>query len=191
MVRFRFLTQVEEPYLAIERGDASMSVAPSTMMSSNHPNEELLTDAFYCIAWSEGRYGASPLTQEQFLEAGHVVMEPNAMQQSFDSIMFEKIGVARNAEVTTFNFASLPHLIVGADRLATVHGHLARKFAAAAPITLHPLPFETDPFRQNIQWHQHKTTDPAVVWLRELMHAAVRRLEAEAPGVERMTLAAQ
>jgi LysR family transcriptional regulator, nod-box dependent transcriptional activator len=71
-----------------------------------------------------------------------------------------------------------PGLVVGTERIATVHGRLARQAALGLPIVLRPLPLTMPPMEQAMQWHKYRSTDPGLLWLRGLMLAAVTRMDA-------------
>lgn len=176
-VQFRLLPQVEIPEKAIERGDADLVIVPRHWTSGAHPSELLYRDNFVCVAWKNGRYGKGPLTRKQYLEAGHVRMVPPDAPGSFDTVFLEQRGLARNDDVTCYSFASLPHLVVGTDRLATVHGLTAAQAIKFLPIVRHRIPVPTLPLEQCIQWHEYKSRDPGIVWLRRLMRAAASQIK--------------
>jgi hypothetical protein len=48
--------------------------------------------------------------------------------------MANKLGFERRVEITSFSFASCVALVQGTDRIATVHGRLARKLATQLPV---------------------------------------------------------
>jgi LysR family transcriptional regulator, nod-box dependent transcriptional activator len=73
--------------------------------------------------------------------------------------------------------------VVGTERIATLHGRLARIAASYLPVTLLPPPMPMPRMEQAIQWHKYRTQDPGLVWLRELLFAAARAMDAQAlPG---------
>jgi len=82
------------------------------------------------------------------------------------------------SDVTTYSFAALPALVVGTDRVATVHERLLKHFGAGLPLVQHPLPMPMPPMEQGLQWHKYRSKDPGLSWLRALMHQAVQRMDA-------------
>lgn len=176
-VRFSLIPQTEFPYLLIERGDADILITPTMFTSRDHPSELLFEDEFACIAWRDGRYGKGPLTTKQYRDARHVRMVPPNSATSFETGFLEAKGIERRVDVTCYSFASLPYLVVGTNRLATIHGLLADNAERMLPVTRHPLPFDAPLFDQRIQWHEHKDQDPAIGWLRALMHEAASQLK--------------
>ena len=175
-VHFGLLPQTEVPYLTIERGDADLLIAPGMFTSKEHPSELLFEDDFVCCAWSHGKYGVT-LTEADYRAARHVRMIPPSAPTSFENGFLADHGIERDVDVYCYSFAVLPHLVVGSDRLATVHGMVGRMIAAALPVTVHRLPFSAPLLDQRIQWHEHKKQDPAIRWLRGLMYRAAKQLD--------------
>ncbi|BCH21499.1 LysR family transcriptional regulator [Mesorhizobium sp. L-8-3] len=177
--QFQLLPQIERPEKAIERGEADLVIAPKAFISGEHPSESLFEDGFVCAAWKDGRYGKAPLTKEQYLEAGHIRMMPPERGMSFDMMFLEERGIARRIEVTCYSFAAMPHLIVGTDRLATIHGLIAAQIATSLPIVCHEVPLPMVPLQQCVQWHQYKSQDPGILWLRRLIQKAARMIDSK------------
>ena len=174
-VRFSMIPQMDSPYIAIERGEADLLITPTMFTSADHPSELLFEDHFVCVAWADGRYGKQPLTEEHYREARHIRMVPPRSTSTFENEFLQARGIVRETDAVCFSFAALPHLVVGTDLLATVHGLLAEA-VQALPITIHQLPFPAAPLDQRLQWHVHKSQDPALIWLKKLMHKAANSL---------------
>jgi LysR family nod box-dependent transcriptional activator len=177
-VRFRFHPQVEMPQRALERGEADMLVIPSGYCSPDHPTETLFEEEFSCVVWDESRWAQKgSLSFEDYTAAGHVVMQPPG-GMTFESWFMQRYGASRRVEVTSFSFATAPSLIVGTDRIATVHTRIARLAARQLPLTLLPPPMPMPRMIQCIQWHKYRTQDPGLLWLRQLLHAAALEMDA-------------
>jgi LysR family nod box-dependent transcriptional activator len=79
--------------------------------------------------------------------------------------------------VLTYSFVTLPALLVGTDRVATVHERVARRLAGAWPLEIRPTPMPFDRMEQAMQWHKFRTNDPGLTWLRALVAEAARRID--------------
>lgn len=186
-LRFAFLPQVEVPKRVIENNEADMLVFPRLYCSEEHPMEPVWQEEFVCLVCSHSALARTPLTLERFLAAGHVVMQPPASGPSFESWFLERHGVSRRVEVTTYSFTSVPPLLANTERIATVHSRLAKIALQSMPLTALPPPLEMPRMEQSIQWHKYRTQDPALIWLRRLVHRAVERMDralqvASSPG---------
>lgn len=176
--RIDFLAQVANPQRDLERGEADLLVIPKGLTSAEHPEELLYEDRFVCVVWRDARIAQGELTFERYVDAGHVVMVPAATAfESFEATFVRRYGVSRRVVASTYAFAAMPSLIVGTEHVATVHARLAALLAAALPLQVRPAPLPITPMQQAMQWHKYRTQDPGLVWLRGLLHAAVRRLD--------------
>lgn len=179
-VRFKLLPQTASPSRALERGEADLLVIPKAFCSTDHPTEVLFNDDFACVVWNESSHARTPMTFERYASAGHAVMLPYQTDQpAFESWFVQRYGLSRRIEVTTYSFAVLPFLVVGTERVATVHAMLARRMQPASPVALLPMPLPMPPLEQAIQWHRHRTRDPGLMWLRSLMRQAAQAMLAD------------
>jgi DNA-binding transcriptional LysR family regulator len=181
--RFKFMPLVTEPQRALELGEADLLVIPDIYCSPNHPSATLFEERFVCVAWRESRHARRPLTLDAYLACGHVMMETaSAIQQSFEAQLVMRQGHARRVEVTTTSFAAAAHLVVGTDRLATMHARLARLYARCLPIVLIEPPMTIEPMQQMVQWHKYRSQDPGISWLRGRLHEAVAEMDRVEPS---------
>lgn len=176
-LRFKLMPQGEQPHRALERGDADMVIFPRDYCSTEHPIERLWEEKFVCVVCSESVHARRPLSFERYTEAGHIVMQPPDAAPSFETWFLQRFGVSRRIEVTTYSFSSVPALVVNTDRIATVHLRLAKLAQKSLPLTLLEPPIPMPTMEQSIQWHKHRTKDPGLIWLRELIHRAAARMD--------------
>ncbi|MFS4580170.1 LysR family transcriptional regulator [Phaeobacter sp. C3_T13_0] len=163
------VAQKESPYLMLERGDADLLITPDLFISSDHPSHFLFEDEYVVVAWSDGPHGNVDMDLTRYQETPHAIMvPPGSTSNPAETQLLAAAGITRNVDLTTFSFSALPHLIVGTSRIATVHGHLAKAVMRHAPLVSYPLPFETGPFRQMVQWHSYRDRDPGIIWLRNV-----------------------
>jgi DNA-binding transcriptional LysR family regulator len=180
-VRFNLLPQVAGVARALEQGEADLLVIPKAYCTSDHPAEVLFQDDFVCVVWSDSSHAHLGLSFDRYAAAGHVVMRPppDVDRPAFDSWFVQRYGLSRRIEVTSYGFSALAALVVGTERIATMHGSLVRAIAPALPVTVLPLPLPMPTFEQAMQWHRHRTNDPGLAWLRQLLLAAAESVRAE------------
>jgi LysR family nod box-dependent transcriptional activator len=176
-VRLRLSPQVGNPARSLERGEADLLLIPQAYCSADHPTEIVFSDAYVCVVWNGSQLARTGLNFERYAAAGHVVMVPHgAAQPAFESWFVQRYGLSRRIQTSSFSFASLPALVTGTELIATVHARLARLLQPALPITVLPLPMPMPPLEQAMQWHRYRTTDPGLVWLRELIKEAANAM---------------
>lgn len=176
-VRFELLPQVTSPQRMLERGEADLLIIPEDFCAADHPMEDLLQERFVCVLWAHSRYAQGSLTRERYLAAPHIVANPNASVSTIDLFM-QGLGIQREADITTYSFLSQAQLVVGTHRIATMHERLARKAQTFLPVVVRDLPLNMPCMLQMLQWHRHRTADPGLIWLRQLLGRAVRSMDA-------------
>lgn len=185
-VRFCLLPQSENRYRALARGEADLLVFPDEYCSPDHPRERIYSDSFVCVVWSGSRLAQRRnLSFEDYVAAEHVVMQPQGgvAMTSFESWFIERYGLSRRIGVTSYTFGSVAHLVVGTERIATLHGRLARDMARMLPIVLLPAPMPIPDLHQMVQWHKYRSNDSGLRWLRALMaEAATQMVDTQPAG---------
>lgn len=160
----------DRPIEQLEQGDADLLIIPAQYVSPDHPSESLFEEQYLCVTWSGNSRIQEELTFNDYLECGHVVANYATGQQraAFDSWFLDRFGIKRHVEVSAPTMAALPRMVVGTDRIATVHKRLALQAEKVLPIKLWQPPLEVPTLVQTLQWHKHRDADPALTWLRQL-----------------------
>lgn len=171
-IRFDFLQQVQAPERALERGDVDLLIIPREFSSKLHPSEIILEEDFCAIAWSKGRFARGKLSRNDYSKASHVMMRPAIAAQSLETRYLEQSGVTRNEAISTYAFTAIPHLVVGTNRIATLHRRLAKLAQRSLPIRIIELPVSLPIMQQCVQWHRYRSNDAGLIWLRDIMRAA-------------------
>jgi DNA-binding transcriptional LysR family regulator len=164
--------QQNHPHILLERGEADLLIAPTPFCSENHPREVLLEDDLCCVVAADGPFGHGSLTTEDFLAAGFIVMQPPNGGESFAQRAFDSVGLKLRVEISSYSFSSLPMLIQGGNRIALIQRKLANIFAGLGGITIIETPITLPKLQQSLQWHSYRTRDPALSWIRSLIHEA-------------------
>lgn len=180
---FEFLPQVGEPTQALERGEADVLIIPKRFVSPEHPATVLFEDDFTCLMAADHPLAGQPLTREAYEAAGHVIMQPTAntisASTAIDALHLQQAGIQRRVEVTSYSFSSLPGMLLGTQRLATVQRRIARQACRHLPLVVAEPEFELPKVDQRLQWHRHRSEDPGLLWLRETLLAAARKMDAD------------
>lgn len=169
-LRLHLRAQNTRPVEQLEEYGADMLIIPEQYVSADHPSVLLFEETFVCVTWAGNTCMGDSLDFDTYLAAGHVVADYSGARQipAFDGWFLERFGVKRRVEVSAPTMASLPNLVVGTDRIATVHQRIARRaLALGLPIRLWPAPLDIPTMRQKLQWHRHRDKDVALHWLRE------------------------
>lgn len=167
------------PLELLERGSADLLLIQEPYASAQHPRRTLFDDRYVIVAWSENRRLGPHLSRQQFLAATHVVVRFLGGRRGapWEELAFQRLP-QRRAAVIAPNFSSVPHLVVGTERIATMHLRHALLCARSLPLKLFPCPIRIPRVRQVLQWHSRKATDSGLAWLvNTLVQEAQRQLE--------------
>ncbi len=191
---FQFLAQNSSPNESLEKGEADLLIIPEIFVSDQHPSEVLFEEEYVCISWKHSNISLGEMTEEKYINAGHIAMRPSIDKKVFsdriglnklnnndylERVIESKYGLKLNIVATTYSFTSMPSLVVGSENIATVHARLAKKLATILPIKIHKLPFDIPKMKQCIQWHEYKDKDPGLLWLRKSLLDSVKEMDKE------------
>jgi DNA-binding transcriptional LysR family regulator len=160
----------------LERGEADLMIMPKQYLAEGHPSEPLFADEFVCIAWSGNEsVRGRVMSMRNYLRLGHVVARFGEQQQApaFEEMFMARFSEARRIEVVTTGFTLIPQMVVGTQRIATIHRRLAALYAKQLPLKILRPPVEIPPVVESIQWHTIREGDPGLLWLRRLLKNAV------------------
>ncbi|KKB61863.1 nodulation protein NfeD [Robbsia andropogonis] len=170
----------------LDRGEVDFVIYPSASVSPAHPSQTLFEETFSCIVWSGNALVGETLTLDQYKKMGHVAATfGDSRSVSFESLMMANLGLSRSIEVTTTNYNTLPQLVMGTTRVATVHTRLADIYCRYLPLRRFPLPMKIPPFVEVMQWHAINNSDPAHLWMRRVLIEQSEQ-RTDMPAVSRM-----
>ena len=173
---------------SLMRGDVDLLVLPQQYVARlKHPQVALFEDTQVCTVWSGNRRVGEKLDFEQYLGLGHVAVRfGDERSITFEDWFLPRYGQQRRIEASVDNFSTLPLLVVGTDRVATLHRRLAWHFAQYLPLRVIDAPFDMPPLQEVMAWPRHLDHDPAHLWIRQTLARLRRtRLAGSAPLVRR------
>jgi DNA-binding transcriptional LysR family regulator len=174
-VRIELLATANEPWEALKRGEIDFLVLPQPFVREGHPMESLFEDDYVCVCWSGNPLVGDTISLEQCLSMGHVVARLGTQRPpTVDAWFFERYGHARRVEVIATTFGSVPHLLIGTNRLSFMHRRLALAYREALPLKIVSCPVVMPRLVEMIQWHKYRDADPARRWLTGVLKAAAK-----------------
>ena len=167
---------------SLERGDIDLIVTLDFAINADHPSEPLFEDHYVVIGWDQNPEITDSIDGEAYFKMGHVMTKiGSGRRTAFEEWFLRSQSLKRRIEVVAPSFLSGPPLVVGTNRIATVHGRLARLAAQHLPLKVLPTPFDIPPVRQSVQWHRGNENDPCLSWIvSRLKHYAT--LDEEQPA---------
>jgi DNA-binding transcriptional LysR family regulator len=107
----------------------------------------------------------APKTWKQFAESRYVEVRFSDTETSLMALPSIDPSKLNPPTISVPNFALLPSMIKGTDRITTQLG--AMKYGLLSDLDVAPLPFKTDPINLFLVWHQREDDDPAHEWFRQ------------------------
>ena len=174
-IQMQILPASEASFALFVKGDIDLIITPEDHTLPEHPRSVLFDDTFSCIVWSENAAVGDPVTLEQYLSMGHVIVhlgrdQPSILERWFAEESARNNWKPRQVDVIALNLGVVPHLIVGTRRIATMHTRHAHLYRRLLPLRVLSPPPGFPSLRETMQWHRHLDTDPAIRWLVALLH---------------------
>jgi LysR family transcriptional regulator, nod-box dependent transcriptional activator len=168
LMRFEIQPMTEGPVDSLERGFVDLLLTVDFGMTSDHPSQILFDDDYVVIGCQENPAMAGPMTKELYFELGHITSRfGKARVPAFDDWFMRRQKQQRKIEIVAPSFLSIPGLVVGSKRIATIHRRLAHRIAGEAPLVVRELPLSMPPIREGAQWHLSNNNDAAIRWFVE------------------------
>jgi len=155
----------------LDRAEVDILITVIPNLSTGHPYEFLFEDDYVAVAWSENSVlRTTVLNMDLYSRLPHVIVTHGRSQiQTFEYSFIKSLGISRHVQVQAPSFTSVMGLIVGTDRIATVHRRLARQCCDAAPFRMHGLPFQVPSVRLCAQTHFINKHDPEINWILSIL----------------------
>lgn len=161
----------------LEHGDVDFIISPQKLISSSHPSQVLFEDSYCVIADIANNIVGNTISLAEYFSASHVCIRNHGAQYFETWFPPEMGGDQRRIEITTDFFTLVPQLLVGTNRIATIHKRLANYYKNILPIRLVKPDFEIPVLKETLQYHQYRDLDPACYWLRSVLQDAANLLK--------------
>lgn len=165
-MRFEIEGMSDSPIDDLDRGFMDLLVTVDFATSADHPSELMFSDDYVVVGHVDNPAMNGPMTSDIYLSLGHVVVRFGRTRiPAFDDWYMRRKKQQRRVEVVAGSFLTVPSLLVGTDRIATMHRRLAEAMAPRYGLKLAPVPFDIPPVRELAQWHLSNNSDAAIRWI--------------------------
>lgn len=171
-MRFEIQPMGDSPIDVLERGQIDLLLTIDIAISADHPSQVLFEDDYVVVGDAANPAMHGEMTREKYFELGHVTARfGKTRTPAFDDWFVRRQKTQRRIEVVAPSFLSLPGLVLGTRRVATMHRRLARQVASTLPLAMREVPFDMPPIREAIQWHISNNNDRPLRWIVEQLAA--------------------
>lgn len=179
-MQFEVHNMSSQPVEALERGFIDLLVTVDFATTSDHPSELMFKDDYVVVGDPANPAMQQEMTSELYLSLGHVTVRFGRSRiPAFDDWFMRRKRQQRRIEVVAASFVSMPSLIVGTNRIGTMHRRLAEKMALRYPLAFAEVPFDIPPVRELAQWHISNNNDSCIRWI---VNCMLEVAASEVPG---------
>jgi len=170
-----------EPALSVaslERGDVDVLIGGHLPASPRITRCPLFKENFVCIRDAKRAGRKTRLTRDEYARLPHVLFSSaggDGLPGAIDT-MLSRHGHKRRIAITLAHVVAVPFAVAGTDLVATMAERIARRFAAAAGVSVVPAPYDVEAFAIDLLHTRRAMTDPALRWFIELVSRVCRQI---------------
>jgi DNA-binding transcriptional LysR family regulator len=165
----------------MESGRVDLAIGLIDGLEAGFFRQQLYKQGYVCVFRPDHPLAKRPLTLADFIAAEHAVVTAAGSGHAEVDNLIEKQGIRRKVKLQVPHYASLEHLLLSTDLIATVPEALVQPNISPTSLAhaKHPLPLPRLSINQF--WHARFHRDPALLWLRNLIavRCALPPVEAE------------
>jgi LysR family transcriptional regulator, nod-box dependent transcriptional activator len=171
-MRFEIQPMQDNPIEAIERGFVDLLLTIDIAISADHPSQIVFDDDYVVVGAADNPAFQAPMTRELYFSLGHVTARfGRSRVPAFEDWFVRRQKQQRRVEVVAPSFLSLPALVIGTRRIATMHRRMAEQVVRNMPLVMREMPFDIPPIREALQWNIANNNDKALRWVVERLVA--------------------
>lgn len=159
---FHILPLSDDPDLSLARSETDLVLLPAAAASPRHPRQSLFVDRFVVLGAADNPALRERISEDLYRRLGHVVGAPGKALAQALRTDFAHIGDGRRIDIVGPSYLSLPSLVQGTHRIATLPHRLALAARPADAFLIHELPFPAPPIHYLAQWNAVQGDDPAL-----------------------------
>lgn len=164
---------------SLDAGTVDLGFSVFGELSGWHRSIVLFEQGYGCVYDPAMRQADAPHTVDDFVQSEQMIVTfDGALEGKVDRVL-AAASLQRDVRLGTTRFATLPYIVKGTRRVASVPELVGRVLAQTHGLAFCPLPIEVPPGRPAMAWHRRSDHDPAGLWFRELVAACVRERAAQ------------
>lgn len=170
------------PYTSQETGrqlrnnDVDICMGGLQPMGGDIRLQRLFIENWICAMRSKHPLANAGLTEEDFLNADHLLVSLSGSPVGFADTALERLGKRRRVAMTLNNFSGVPSLLLASDLISVLPAGVVRTHALGKQIHSCEVPIELPPFECQMAWHTRNDRDPAHRWMRALITQTCDRI---------------
>ncbi|UPK05853.1 LysR family transcriptional regulator [Bradyrhizobium sp. 170] len=176
-VSFELLPLADEPDEPLRRGEVDFLILPKLFMSNEHPKATLFEETLVCVGCCSNKQLPRQLTFERYMSMGHVAVRFGLTRKSsIEECFLLEHGLKRRIEVVVQGFSMIPPMLLDTGRIGTMPRRLVEHFEETMHLRIIQLPLSLPAFTEAVQWPAFHNSDPASIWMREILLQEASRM---------------
>jgi len=175
-IRIKFDLVSQASLNRLEYGDADLCLCLDSLrlfevrsFPDTLSNVQLRPVRWVCAVDRDHPTVGDSITAEQYFSLPHVFGRPSGHSASAEELVRRILDVDLTVHYSLPSLLHLPLVLPGTRLVATMPERIARMLPQTLHIKTFPLPFATPPSHEILLWHKRHDSDPAHVWLRDLV----------------------
>jgi len=167
-VTIRIRPRSPDPARMLRDCEADLVIEPTAIMGEALlPSQPLFTDRWLCCVWEGNSQVGDELSLQRYLQLGHVSYSmASGLPAAIVDTYLAQVAPPRRVEFIVESFLLAPALLQGTDLITMVLERAVPLVRRTAAIRLLDPPLPLPPLIQRLWWSPHRTTDPALAWVR-------------------------
>lgn len=148
--------------------DVVIDVARALKMPIKHSP---LSDDNFAILMSKQYAPNKKMSEAEYFERKHIAVSNRSDGNVVEDIAFLQRGLNRKIQTRCQNYHTAKALLAGNDYLLTLPSMIAKELVDDSLVIVE-LPIQLPKIATHLYWHQNTEQDPAIQWLRDVVHTA-------------------
>ena len=153
-------------------GDTDMAIGPFPKLFAGIHERSIFWDRYVCLVRAEHPDIDGSISISQFKKSHHILWSARNfghVQEQISSQLMKTIP-KENIRLITENFLTAALLCQESNYIATLPAGVAKVLGDQATLQILDPPMELPPFDVKLYWHERYHSDPAHIWLRNIIY---------------------
>jgi DNA-binding transcriptional LysR family regulator len=153
----------------LQQGSIDLAIGNMPYLESGYYQQKLYDRKFICLASKHHPRIRHQLSLDEYLNEEHIVVKNTNSGRGIGDGVLSSSGVKRNVTVRLLSYLGLTEMVAQTALLATVPGGFSVVVDKKDDICIFPLPIPNATYAIKQHWHERYHTDPANIWLRQVV----------------------
>jgi DNA-binding transcriptional LysR family regulator len=156
----------------LERGVVDLGIMTPTTAPEHLLSRKIFDERYVCIARRNHPRIRRALNLETFCNIAHVMVSPRGGGfTGATDVALSKLERKRRVALSVSSFLMVPEVVARSDLIGIIPARLVRDRADRLQILEPPIPI--DGFTTSVIWHERTAGQPALRWLKDLLHRSI------------------